>query len=106
MCLSEITFFEQFESDILSGKKTITIRNEAEKDYQPGAVVQVSTYEDGRWFCALKIESVEPVTFDELTDYHAAQENMTLKELKGVISAIYPNTSELFVIKYRLVKQA
>ncbi|WP_417347260.1 N(4)-acetylcytidine aminohydrolase [Ferrimonas sp.] len=103
MSLSEMTFFERFEADILSGKKTITIRDEAEKDYAPDSIVQVSTYENGRWFCALKIESVVPLSFDKLTEFHAKQENMTLKELKGVIREIYPDTSELYVIKYRLV---
>ncbi len=103
MYLSEMTFFERFESDILSGKKTITIRDESENNYQPGSIVQVSTYEDNRWFCQLKIESVEPIQFDELDEFHAQQENMTLDELKAVIRDIYPNTDSLFVITYQLV---
>ncbi|WP_047042872.1 N(4)-acetylcytidine aminohydrolase [Vibrio mexicanus] len=98
-----MTFFERFESDILSGKKTITIRDESENNYQPGSIVQVSTYEDNRWFCQLKIESVEPIQFDELDEFHAQQENMTLDELKAVIRDIYPNTDSLFVITYQLV---
>lgn len=98
-----ITFFERFEADILSGKKTITIRDEAEKDYVPNSIVQVSTYEDGRWFCELKIQSVEPMNFSELSDFHAKQENMTLPELKNVIQEIYPNIETLYVISYELV---
>lgn len=103
MALSEMTFFERFEADILSGKKTITIRDESENNYQPGSTVQVSTYEDNRWFCQLKIESVEPIQFDELDEFHAQQENMTLDELKAVIRDIYPNIDSLFVITYQLV---
>ncbi len=103
MYLSEMTFFERFESDILSGKKTITIRDESENNYQPGSTVQVSTYEDNRWFCQLKIESVTSIQFDELDEFHAQQENMTLEELKAVIRDIYPNTDSLFVITYQLV---
>ena len=53
---NKITFFERFEADILSGKKTITIRDESEKNYSVDSIVQVSTYEDDRWFCALKIK--------------------------------------------------
>jgi len=34
----EMTFFERFEADILSGKKTITIRDEAEKITFPTAL--------------------------------------------------------------------
>ncbi|USD66670.1 N(4)-acetylcytidine aminohydrolase [Vibrio sp. SCSIO 43136] len=98
-----MTFFERFESDILSGKKTITIRDAAEKDYAPGSVVQVSAFEDGRWFCALQIVSVTPVLFEQLSDFHATQENMTLEQLQLVIREIYPNTDELYVIEYQLV---
>ncbi|WP_375749916.1 N(4)-acetylcytidine aminohydrolase [Vibrio sp. HN007] len=97
-----MTFFERFESDILSGKKTITIRDEAEKDYEPGTTVQVSTFEDNRWFCSLNIESVTPIKFDELSEFHATQENMTLPQLKSVIQEIYPGINELYVISYNL----
>ncbi|QUX89948.1 ASCH domain-containing protein [Marinomonas sp. A3A] len=98
-----MTFFERFEADILSGKKTITLRDEAEKHYVPGSVVTVSTFEDGREFCRLKILSVEPVLFDALTDYHAEQENMTLDELREVIQVIYPGIQHLYLISYQLV---
>lgn len=98
-----MTFFERFEADILSGKKTITLRDEAEKHYVPGSVVTVSTFEDGREFCRLKILSVEPVLFDALSDYHAEQENMTLNELREVIQDIYPGIQELYLISYQLV---
>ena len=103
MSFSEMTFFERFETDILSGKKTITIRDESEKDYEINSVVQVSTYETGRWFCALKIVSVTAIQFDDLTEFHAQQENMSLPELKAVIREIYPNVDSLFVIAYCLV---
>ncbi|MCG6212709.1 MULTISPECIES: N(4)-acetylcytidine aminohydrolase [Vibrio] len=99
-----MTFFARFERDILAGKKVITIRDASEKDYQPGTVVDVSTLEEGRWFCRLHIESVEPVQFSALTAYHAEQENMTLDELKQVISDIYPGIEELYVITYQLVE--
>jgi len=100
--LSKITFFERFEADILSGKKTITLRDASEKNYTPNSIVQVSTYEDDRWFCALKIISVEAVAFDALSDFHAQQENMTLTELKAVIQEIYPGIEHLYMISYEL----
>ncbi len=103
MVLSELTFFQRFEADILSGKKTITIRDASEKDYEPDSVVQVSTFEEERWFCALKIASVTPIQFAELSEFHASQENMSLPELKRVIREIYPDTDELYVIAYSLV---
>ena len=98
-----MTFFERFEADILSAKKTLTIRDEFEKDYAPNSVVQVSTYENNRWFCALKVKSVEAITFKNLSDFHAKQENMTLPELKNVIQKIYPNIKNLYVISYELI---
>ena len=104
MSLSKMTFFERFEKDILSGKKTITIRDESEKDYIENSIVQVSTYEDNTWFCELKIKSVKPILFDDLEDFHAVQENMTLLELKNVIHEIYPNVEKLYVISYELVR--
>ena len=105
LSLKAITFFERFEADILSGKKTLTIRDDAEKDYLPGSIVQVSTYEHNRWFCALKIESVEAILFSDLSDIHAKQENMTLSALKNVIKEIYPSISHLYVISYKLIKE-
>ncbi|WP_394134341.1 N(4)-acetylcytidine aminohydrolase [Aliivibrio fischeri] len=100
---TEMTFFERFELDILSGKKVITIRDESEKDYVIGTEVEVSTYEDNRRFCRLAIDNVEPINFDDLNQYHAEQENMTLEELKNIIEEIYPNKGQLYVISYHLV---
>jgi len=98
-----MTFFERFETDILSGKKTITIRDESENNYVPGSTVAVSTLEGGREFCQLSILSVEPILFSELSDFHAEQENMTLAVLKGVIQDIYPGIEQLYVVSYKLV---
>lgn len=41
---TEMTFFERFESDILSGKKVITIRDESEKDYVIGTEVEYPSW--------------------------------------------------------------
>ena len=101
-----MTFFERFEADIVSGKKTITIRNKDEKEYAPNSIVQVSTFESDRWFCTLKIQSVEAVLFRDLSEFHAKQENMTLPELKRVIHEIYPGEESLYVITYELVTPA
>ena len=102
MSLTKITFFERFEADILSSKKTITIRDESEKDFIPNTIVQVETYETARWFCELLIKDVQPISVDKLSEFHAHQENMTLAELKAVITEIYPNVKDLYVITYEL----
>ena len=98
-----MTFFERFEADILSGKKTITIRDETEKHYVSGTTVKVSTFEDDREFCRLEILSVFPILFSELSNFHAEQENMTLADLKKVIQGIYPGIHQLYVVSYKLV---
>ncbi|MCG2879477.1 ASCH domain-containing protein, partial [Obesumbacterium proteus] len=43
----EITFYRRFEADILSGKKTITIRDSSESHFEKGELLSVSRYEDG-----------------------------------------------------------
>jgi len=98
--LKDMTFFERFEADILCDKKVITIRDASESYYQVGSVVNVSTFETGRYFCQLRILSVEPIAFSSLDEEHAKQENMTLPELKDVIRDIYPGIETLFVITY------
>lgn len=96
----EITFFSRFEQDILAGRKTITIRDASESHFQPGDVLRVSRNEDGVFFCSIEVKSVTPVCLSELTEQHAQQENMTLSELKRVITEIYPGLDELFVIAF------
>ena len=46
--------------------------------------------------------SVSPITFDELTEQHAAQENMSLAELKEVIKAIYPSEDKFVLINFKI----
>lgn len=102
--MESITLYQRFEADILSGKKTITIRDTAEKHYFPGSLVQALTYEDQKKFGKLKILSVESIQFKQLNKSHAQQENMSLDELKKVIQKIYPNTKQLFIISFILFK--
>ena len=102
MGLTEITFFERFEEDILAGKKTITIRDESENNFIKNTLVEVSTYETGRHFCQILIKDVQPIQKESLSGFHAKQENMSLNELKQVIDEIYPNVKSLFVISYQL----
>lgn len=101
--LAKITFFERFEQDILSGAKTITLRDEAESHVFAGQILPVSTFEADRWFCDIKVIEVVPVLFSSLTEQHAAQENMTLPELRRVIHEIYPGLEQLFQIHFCVV---
>ncbi|MCW8329790.1 N(4)-acetylcytidine aminohydrolase [Photobacterium sp. SDRW27] len=101
---TEMSFFERFEHDIVTGMKTITIRDEAESHYVPGSRVNVVTFEEGRQFCKLDIKSVEPILLNELSEFHAEQENMTLPQLREVIEEIYPGLQQLFVVSFTLVK--
>ncbi|KAN0026624.1 hypothetical protein ACTFIV_007613 [Dictyostelium citrinum] len=99
--MKEITFYKRFEKDILEKKKTITIRREG--DLKEGDMVRVSKYEDNKFFCNIKILSVSPIHFTQLNEKHAIQENMTLNQLKNVISEIYPGLLDLFLIEFILI---
>lgn len=101
--IENISFYRRFEADILSGKKYITIRDYAAKEYKAGQIVQVSTHEDNRVFARIKILNIEPITLDEINSTHAQQENMSLSVLKKTIREIYPDVKELFVISFSLV---
>jgi uncharacterized protein YqfB (UPF0267 family) len=101
--MQKLTFYQRFEADILSGKKTITIRNKSENDYVPGTIVRLFTYEEDREFGSITILSVEPILFNQLNNEHAQQENMSLVELKKTIEQIYPSTQKLYVISFRLL---
>ncbi|MDH2997583.1 ASCH domain-containing protein [Pasteurellaceae bacterium LFhippo2] len=105
MTNNKITFFERFEADIVSGKKTITIRDKSESYFQPQQELSVSTYEDDRWFANIRVLSVTPIHFEQLNETHAKQENMTLDQLKQVIKDIYPQDNDFFVIKFELLNK-
>ncbi|HHW7567019.1 TPA: N(4)-acetylcytidine aminohydrolase [Mannheimia haemolytica] len=99
----KITFFSRFEADILSGKKTITIRDKSEAYFQPNQELAVFTNETDRFFANIKVLSVTPIHYDELNEQHAKQENMSLAELKQAIREIYPNDNAFFVIEFILI---
>lgn len=100
--LTKITFFERFERDILSGAKTITLRDEAESHVTVGQVLPVSTFETDRWFCDIQILEVKPLALSDLNQAHAEQENMTLVQLRLVIAEIYPGLEQLFMIRFKV----
>ncbi len=101
---TKITFFEFLTPLITSGKKTITIRDEAESHYVANTEVEVFTLETDRKVCDIKILSVEPLHFDDINQFHAEQEAIELPKLKQLIREIYPNTDTLFLIEYELIK--
>lgn len=99
---NDITFYQRFKSDILTGLKVITIRDKSESYFKSGDILRVGTFENNEYFCNIKVISVTSIIRDQLTQKHADQENMTLDELKKVISAIYPNEESLFIIHFVL----
>ena len=101
---NDITFYQRFEADILSGRKTITIRDKSESHFKAGNILRVGRFEDNQYFCTIKVLNVSPITLDELTEQHAKQENMGLGELKEVIEEIYPKSNEFYVINFQRLK--
>ncbi|OBX89567.1 ASCH domain-containing protein [Haemophilus sp. CCUG 66565] len=102
--MNDITFYQRFEADILSGRKTITIRDKSESHFKAGDILRVGRFEDNKYFCTIEVLNVSPIALDELTEQHAEQENMSLAELKEVIKAIYPTESEFWIIEFQLVE--
>lgn len=100
---NDITFYQRFEADILAGRKTITIRDDSESHFKAGDILRVGRFEDKQYFCTIEVLSVSPITLDELTEQHAAQENMMLDELREVIQRIYPNDIRFYIIKFHLI---
>ena len=102
---TRMTFFRRLLPLVTSGQKTITIRDRSESHYQPGTTVRVYPLDDPDEFtCSLYIESVRPISWNDLDETHAQQEGMTLPELVKLLREIYPHTDELFIISFSLVK--
>ena len=102
MQLNDITFYQRFEADILARRKTITIRDKSESHFKAGDILRAGRFEDNQYFCTIEVLSVSLITLDKLTEQHAAQENMSLVELRKVIKAIYPSESEFFILKFKI----
>lgn len=98
---NDITFFKRFQDDILAGRKTITLRDESESHFKTGDILRVGRYEDDGYFCTIEVTGTSTVTLDALNEKHALQENMTLPELKQVITEIYPNQTRFYVIYFK-----
>lgn len=103
---NDITFFRRFRDDILSGRKTITLRDASESHFVPGQCLRTGCYEDDSYFCTLEVIKVTAVSVDALDEHHARQENMTLDQLKQVIGEIYPGETSLWEIAFRVVSVA
>ena len=99
---NDITFYQRFEANILAGRKTVTIRDKSESHFKVGDILRVGRFENNQYFCTIEVLSVSPITFDELTEQHAAQENMSLAELKEVIKAIYPSEDKFVLINFKI----
>ncbi len=100
---NDITFFQRFQEDILAGRKTITIRNADESHFKTGDVLRVGRYEDDGYFCTISVVATSAVTLDTLTVRHGEQENMTLAQLRQVITEIYPGEDQFYVIEFKIL---
>ena len=98
--MNDITFYQRFEADILAGRKTITIRDKSESHFKAGDILRVGRFEDNQYFCTIEVLRVSPIMLDNLTEQHAAQENMGLDELKELIRGIYPNEKQFYLIDF------
>ena len=100
MQANDITFFQRFQDDILGGRKTITLRDAAESHFKTGDILRVGRYEDDGYFCTIRVVATSTVTLDTLSERHAWQENMSLAQLREVVTAIYPEEKLFYVIEF------
>ena len=99
-----MTFVTRLERQILSGKKTATIRDKSESHYYPGQVVEAFTLEDERKICRLEIVDVENVEFEKLCRKHAKAENLPFVfMLKWLLRKIYPTEASLYFVSFKVV---
>ena len=103
--MNDITFYQRFEADILTGRKSITIRDKSESHFKAGDILRVGRFEDNQYFCTIEVLSISPITLDELTEQHAKQENMTLGELREVIQGIYLKEELFYLIKFKIISE-
>lgn len=103
MAPNDITFFQRFQEDILAGRKTITLRDASESHFKAGDVLRVGRFEDDGYFCTIRVTCTSQISLDTLTQQHAQQENMTLTELKSVITEIYPGQQQFYVIEFERI---
>lgn len=95
--MRQLSFFKRLEKQLLSGKKTATIRSVQEGDYQVGQSVDACRHEDGGFICRLTIRAIEPVSLDSLTRVHAQAENLPFVFLlKRILRRLY-NEDEALV---------
>ena len=98
-----ISFYDDLIPVILSGDKTITIRSQADRRYQPGMYIEVLRHSNGERVAQIQILDVELIRFQDLDESHANREAMSLSALKQLIREIYPDTDNLIVISFKLI---
>ncbi|WP_338417876.1 N(4)-acetylcytidine aminohydrolase [Vibrio splendidus] len=103
--LNKITFFSRLETQIITGKKTATIRDHSESNFSVGQVLNAYTYESNQKICQIEILSIEAVEFNELNRTHARAENLPFVFiLKWLLRKIYSKETSLFFIRFKVVK--
>ncbi|MDH8437512.1 N(4)-acetylcytidine aminohydrolase [Klebsiella pneumoniae] len=95
-----LPFFSVFRTTSSPGAKPSPFAMQR-SHFKPGDVLRVGRYEDDGYFCTIAVTATSTVTLDTLTEQHAQQENMTLGQLRQVISDIYPGESQFYVIEFK-----
>ena len=103
MSRTTLRFYDRFSPDILSGAKTLTLRDGSASDIVVGDVLAAVGLPSQRTFATLRITEVGAIAFDDLNEGHAQQENMSLTELRAVIRDIYPGVKALHAITFSLL---
>lgn len=102
--MKQISFYDELLPAVLRGDKTITIRSQSGLQYQPGSPVTVISHSTGQHVGEIEITDVEAIAFHDINESHAQREQMSLPALKKLIAEIYPDTAQLTVISFKLIR--
>lgn len=100
---NSIRFKDNLIPAVLNGEKTITIRRQQDRRFQPGKRLDVLRDSDGQAVAKLEILTVERLPLGDLDESHARRESMSLPMLKQLITEIYPDTEHFAVISFKLI---
>lgn len=101
--LSRMTFFPKLARQILSGKKTATIRDVSDSHFFAGQVVDARVHGSEQYICQIEIIDIKPIQYHELNRSQAKAENLPFVfMLKWLIRRIYPGEQQLFYIQFKV----
>ena len=98
-----MTFLPKLAGQIISAKKTATIRDISESHFFSCLVLDARVHGTEQYICQIEIIDIKPIQYHELNRSHAKAENLPFVFiLKWLIRRIYPGEQQLFYIQFKV----